>query len=128
MEYNYMKHLQILLIFFVTMSSVSAVSLCKPGEEIVFSGPTKSGKQIAVCSTKDAVRYRFGLVGKIELEYPQTAAYSSNQFLYFHYFSAGVDHTSLEFKTPGATSAITKNLESHLTVLPSTSKEIQARW
>lgn len=63
-----MKHLQILALSCPTSVCASAATLCNPDEGVVFICPTKSGKQIAVCATKDAVRYRYGSIGKIELE------------------------------------------------------------
>jgi hypothetical protein len=111
LEFDDMKHLQILALLCATSVCASAATLCSPGENVVFSCPTKSGKQIAVCVTKDAVRYRYGRVGKIELEFPQTSSYSSDQFSYFHYFRPGTDRTSLEFETPGAHYAIDSEYE-----------------
>jgi len=53
--------------------------------------------------TKDAgyLQYRFGLPGKIELEFPRQREGSSQSFRYHHYFRAQVDLTEISFTNEG---------------------------
>lgn len=91
-------------------------SLCERDEKIVFScslaKPAKPGKVVSLCSsrelTKDRgyLRYRFGLPGKIELEYPKDGERPQEAFKYSHYFRAQVDETEISFSLNGYEYAI----------------------
>jgi hypothetical protein len=84
-------------------------SLCEKDEKIVFSCTTagKAAKIVSLCSSKELTKdrgylqYRFGLPGKIELEYPQQREQTQTAFKYSHYFRAQVDQTEISF-TSGA--------------------------
>jgi hypothetical protein len=83
-------------------------SLCERGEKIVFSCTVgKSPKTVSLCSsrvlTKDTgyMKYRFGLPGKIELEYPKEQKLARDAFKYTHYFRYQVDYTSISFTLEG---------------------------
>lgn len=85
-----------------------ANSLCEPTEKIIFSCTVKrSAKIVSLCSSKDFAKdrgylqYRFGLPGKVELEFPKTRAGTQGQFHYSHYFRYQVDLTEISFNIDG---------------------------
>lgn len=93
--------------------SLAPTSLCTKDEKVVFSCPlTRSMKIVSLCSsqklTKDAgyLQYRFGLPGKIELEFPDNRADSLKAFKYSHYFRAKVDSTEISFSRNGYTYSV----------------------
>ncbi len=67
---------------------------------------------MSLCSspelTKDKgyLQYRFGLPGKIELEFPKEREKSQQVFKYTHYFRAQVDLTEISFNSDGHQYAI----------------------
>jgi hypothetical protein len=80
-------------------------SLCTADEHIIFSCTVKrSAKLVSLCSSKDLAKdhgylqYRFGLPGKIELEFPKDRTHTQEQFRYSHYFRYQVDETEITFK------------------------------
>lgn len=83
------------------------VSLCTSNEKVVFSCTLKSSRIVSLCSspelTKDKgyLQYRFGLPGKIELEFPKEREKSQQVFKYTHYFRAQVDLTEISFTSDG---------------------------
>lgn len=83
-------------------------SLCAKDERIIFSCQVKKPAKIAsVCASKDLtsergyLQYRFGLPGKIELEYPKDRVGTQQKFQYLHYFRARVDLTEINFSIDG---------------------------
>ena len=52
------------------------------------------------------LQYRFGLPGKIELQYPEQREQSQRAFKYSHYFRAQVDMTEISFSREGHEYAI----------------------
>src|SRR5919106_687690 len=80
----------------ITASNVAQLqpgSLCERDEKIVFSCTVgKAAKTVSLCSSKELtkdtgyMKYRFGLPGKIELEYPQEQQRANEAFKYSHYF------------------------------------------
>ena len=93
--------------------TVAPTSLCTNEEKVVFSCPLKrSPKIVSLCSsqklTKDTgyLQYRFGIPGKIELEFPDNRAESLRVFKYSHYFRAKVDSTEISFSRNGFTYAV----------------------
>lgn len=81
-------------------------SLCESTEKIVFSCTVgKTAKLVSLCSSKELTRdrgylqYRFGVPGKIELEFPNQREQSQSAFKYSHYFRAQVDQTEISFST-----------------------------
>ena len=93
-------------------------SLCGKGEKVVFSCSVKgSSRIVSLCSsikltkTEGYLQYRFGLPGKIELEYPKERAGSLKQFEYSHYFRAQVDRTTISFSVNGYSYSIFDNYE-----------------
>ena len=79
-------------------------SLCESTEKIVFSCTVgKASKIVSLCSSKDLTKdrgylqYRFGLPGKIELEFPKQRKQTQSAFKYSHYFRAQFDQTEISF-------------------------------
>jgi hypothetical protein len=79
-------------------------SLCEPAEKIVFSCTVgKAAKIVSLCSSKELTKdrgylqYRFGLPGKIELEFPKQREQTQAAFKYSHYFRAQFDQTEISF-------------------------------
>ena len=94
-------------------SSLVPTSLCNKDEKVVFSCPLRrSAKIVSLCSsqklTKDAgyLQYRFGVPGKIELEFPEVRDDSLKVFQYGHYFRAKVDSTEISFSRNGYTYSV----------------------
>lgn len=84
------------------------VTLCAKDERVIFSCPVKKpAKIISVCASKDLasdrgyLQYRFGLPGKIELEFPKDRKGTQEKFQYTHYFRAQFDMTSINFTIDG---------------------------
>ena len=90
-----------------------AGALCEKGEKIVIScAIRKPAKIVSLCSSPNLskeqgyVQYRFGLPGKVELEFPKTRSETHGQFRYYHYFRAQVDQTEISFTSEGYQYAI----------------------
>ena len=88
--------------------ALQANSLCLRDEKIVFSCAVKrTAKIISLCASKDLdkergyLQYRFGLPGKIELEFPKLRTGTQQQFRYSHYSRAQVDLTEINFNIDG---------------------------
>lgn len=83
-------------------------TLCAKDERVIFSCAVKRpAKIVSVCASKDLtsdqgyLQYRFGLPGKIELEYPKDRNGSQEKFQYTHYFRAQFDLTAINFNIDG---------------------------
>jgi hypothetical protein len=83
-------------------------TLCARDERVIFSCPVKRpAKIVSVCASKDLtsdrgyLQYRFGLPGKIELEYPKDRQGAQQKFHYTHYFRAQFDMTEIGFTIDG---------------------------
>jgi len=83
-------------------------TLCEKGERVIFSCPVKRpAKIVSLCASKDLavdrgyLQYRFGLPGKIELEYPKERTGTQQKFQYTHYFRAQFDLTEISFTNDG---------------------------
>ena len=92
---------------------LQAGSLCEKDEKIVFSCPIRRpAKIVSLCSSKDLTKergylqYRFGLPGKIELEFPKQREQTQTAFKYSHYFRAQFDLTEISFSQDGHEYAI----------------------
>lgn len=90
------------------VAQLQAGSLCEREEKIVFSCKVgKEAKTVSLCSSKELtkdkgyLKYRFGLPGKIELEYPKEQKLAREAFEYSHYFRAQVDSTEIRFTLDG---------------------------
>lgn len=83
-------------------------SLCARDERIIFSCPVKKPlKIVSLCASKNLsaeqgyLQYRFGLPGKVELEFPKERTGTQQKFQYTHYFRAQVDLTEISFSNNG---------------------------
>ena len=83
-------------------------TLCAKDERVIFSCPVKRpAKIVSLCASKDLtsergyLQYRFGLPGKIELEFPKDRKGTQQKFQYTHYFRAQFDMTSINFTIDG---------------------------
>ena len=88
--------------------SLQGGTLCEKGERVIFSCPVKRpAKIVSLCASKDLtaetgyLQYRFGLPGKVELQYPQDRTGTQSKFQYTHYFRAQVDLTEISFTNNG---------------------------
>ena len=88
----------------VNAQAVKPASLCGKDEKTIFTCQVKpSTKTVSLCSsasltkTEGYLQYRFGLPGKVELEYPKDRTVSREAFAYSHYFRAKVDLTEISF-------------------------------
>jgi len=93
-----------------------ALTLCAKDETVVFSCQLKnSPKTVSLCSssrltkTQGYLQYRFGLPGKVELEYPKQRSDSQKSFHYSHYFRAQFDSTEISFSTDDYTYTVFDN-------------------
>jgi hypothetical protein len=91
-------------------------SLCEKAEKVVFSCQLKnSAKIVSLCSssklskTEGYLQYRFGVSGKIELEYPKQRSDAQKSFHYSHYFRARFDLTEISFSLEGHTYTVFDN-------------------
>ena len=93
-------------------SALQANSLCAQDEHIIFSCAVKRpaklpAKIVSLCASRDLdkqrgyLQYRFGLPGKVELEFPKGRQGTQQQFHYTHYFRAQVDLTEISFNIDG---------------------------
>lgn len=102
------------LLFGVAMATPLSVAqlqlgtLCEKDEKIVFSCPVaRTAKIVSLCSSQELTKekgylqYRFGLPGKIELEFPKQREAAAKSFKYSHYFRAQVDLTEIKFSSDG---------------------------
>jgi hypothetical protein len=83
-------------------------TLCAKDERVIYSCPVKRpAKIVSICASKNLtsdqgyLQYRFGLPGKIELEYPTDRKGTQQKFQYTHYFRARFDLTSINFNLDG---------------------------
>jgi heat shock protein HslJ len=83
-------------------------SLCGTDEQIIFSCRLKRpAKIVSLCASPDLQRdegylqYRFGLPGRVELEYPEDHQATQERFEYTHYFRYQVDLTEINFSIEG---------------------------
>src|SRR5712671_7188645 len=88
--------------------SLQPNSLCAKDERIIFSCPVKRpAKIVSICASKDLtsergyLQYRFGLPGKVELEFPKDRNATQQKFQYSHYFRARFEMTSINFTIDG---------------------------
>jgi hypothetical protein len=83
-------------------------SLCARDERIIFSCPIRRpAKIVSLCASKNLtadqgyLQYRFGLPGKVELEFPKDRTGTQQKFQYMHYFRARFDLTEISFNIDG---------------------------
>ena len=91
-------------------------SLCAKSEHIIFSCATRrSGvsvsrspaKIVSLCASRvldkeqGYLQYRYGLPGKVELEFPSSRTGTQRKFQYTHYMRYQVDLTEINFEIDG---------------------------
>jgi hypothetical protein len=86
------------------MAQSQSGTLCDQTEKIVFSCPiVNSRKTVSLCSSKELTKekgylqYRYGVPGKVELEFPTKREQTQTAFKYSHYFRAQFDMTDISF-------------------------------
>ena len=78
--------------FAVLAQGNAAASLCEANERILFTCPVGK-KLVSVCSSRDldeskgAMQYRFGLIEKLELVYPEEVAHPKRHFKFQRTYS-----------------------------------------
>ncbi len=103
--------LAIVAIFNLTSETVSAQkkakSLCQASEQTIWSCLTTKNKIASVCASKDLaedkgyLQYRFGVLGKVELEFPKSRKDSQKAFKYSRYTRPLVTMLTLSFENNG---------------------------
>jgi hypothetical protein len=96
-------------------SELQPNSLCAKTEHIIFSCRTRGslqqattpGKIVSLCASLDLdkehgyLQYRYGLPGKVELQFPELRQRTQQMFRYTHYFRYQVDLTAINFSING---------------------------
>lgn len=86
---------------------VNSKSLCAASEQTIWSCTTTRNKLASVCASKDLtadrgyVQYRFGILGKVELEFPAERKDSQKSFKYSRYTRPLVTMLTLSFANGG---------------------------
>jgi hypothetical protein len=93
----------LLLALFSTTAGAGG-SHCRDQEQLVFScNIAKSSKVVSLCASRPfskaqgSLVYRFGPIGKVELEFPSSPTDSIGQFRLAHYFRYQTDRTDVSF-------------------------------
>lgn len=93
--------------------SMKPSSLCAQNEQVVWSCETVRERKLAsICSSKDLdrtrgyVQYRFGRVGRVELEFPRQRAGTQSAFKYSRHTRPLVTYLKLEFLNNGVSYTI----------------------
>ena len=90
-----------------TAAAAKSKSLCQSSEQTIWSCTTVKNKIASVCASKDLaedkgyLQYRFGVPGKIELEYPKERKDSAQKFKYSRYTRPLVTMLTLKFENEG---------------------------
>lgn len=99
----------ILALALLAVNARAMESHCSQQEQTIFSCVVAgSSKVISLCASKPlskeqgALAYRFGQIGKIELEFPSSSQGSLQQFRYAHYSRFQVDRTEVSFSNGNA--------------------------
>lgn len=108
-EYKMKRTLLVLALTCISVSALAgAPSHCITLEQVIYSCKIKnSQKVVSLCASKDLsaksgyLQYRFGHLGKVELEFPDERKNSQTQFRYAHYFRFQIDRTEVSFKNAG---------------------------
>ncbi|WP_333676241.1 hypothetical protein [Dyella sp.] len=73
-------------------------SLCRPPEKTYYSCNTTHHKIISLCGAlPNALQYRFGSPGKVELQYPARAKDGTKLMRYTYYFRFRTNYTEVVF-------------------------------
>ncbi|MBS1792728.1 MAG: hypothetical protein JSS81_02670 [Acidobacteria bacterium] len=88
-------------------SSARPKSLCAAREQTIWTCTTTRAKVLSICASKDLaedrgyVQYRYGVPGKVELEYPKERKDSAQKFRYTRYTRPLVTMLTLSFENDG---------------------------
>jgi hypothetical protein len=93
----------------IAVGALQPTTLCAKSERVIFSclsrrTGSKLAKVISLCSSKNLskeqgyLQYRYGLPGKVELEYPNSRTGTQQLFKYHHYMRYRVDLTEINFE------------------------------
>jgi len=100
---NPMRQLAMMLVLF-SANAGAIETHCAAHEQAIFSCTmAKSSKVVSLCAStilskeQGTLAYRFGRIGKVELEFPASPQASLRQFRYAHYFRPDVDRTEVSF-------------------------------
>jgi len=90
----------------------AAAGLCVGGEVSYFACRTARDRRIALCGqAPQAVQYRYGRSGAVELQFPERAADASTQMLYSHYGRYQTERVELRFTNGGVDYVLFEYLE-----------------
>jgi hypothetical protein len=105
--------LWILLALISFSSKAWSLELCTADEKAYFSCQVRNSPKVAsLCGSKSLtatqgyLQYRFGIPGKVEMEFPKDKQNTQKAFLYMHYFRAQDDQTQLSFDNNGTSYTI----------------------
>jgi hypothetical protein len=83
-------------------------TLCEKNERVIFGCLLKRPvKIVSVCASKDLtsesgyLQYRFGLPGRVELQFPKDRTGTQQKFEYMHYFRARFELNEINFTVDG---------------------------
>ena len=89
-----------------------APGLCAADEVSYFACRTERDRRIALCGkSPQAVQYRYGRNGAVELQFPERAADAATQMLYAHYGRYQTDRVELRFTNGGVEYVLFEYLE-----------------
>jgi hypothetical protein len=87
----------------VAANGPAAPGLCGAQETAFFACPVARGRFIGLCgSTAKALQYRFGRVGAVELQLPDSAAAGADRMLFAHYSRYQTDRVEVRFENQGS--------------------------
>jgi hypothetical protein len=96
-----------LVVALLAVDAGAVASHCSKQEQVIFScAIAQSRKVVSLCASRlsekgqEALTYRFGPIGKVELEFPRSPAGSLAHFRYAHYLRFRTDRTEVSFSTP----------------------------
>jgi hypothetical protein len=103
-------------------------TLCRQGEEVLFSCPVKDGTtMVSLCGSKHLtaqegyLQYRFGHADHIQLEFPTQRQETQKMFRYAQYSRYQVNRVAISFQRGGYTYALFDSYEGDM--LPKTHQQ-----
>ncbi|WP_432240883.1 hypothetical protein [Herbaspirillum robiniae] len=82
-------------------------TMCKPGEQEIFSCTTKAKKTASLCASPDfsakggTLQYRFGTPARTELQYPDTPQPAAGKFFFSSTMYSGGGEAHIRFSNGG---------------------------
>lgn len=112
--YRSMPRLLFSILIFILSAPIATAAgkpentLCRPDEQVFFSCRLQQGKKIvSLCGStglkaqQGYLKYRFGVPGKLELEFPASSKDTQKRFRYVHYARYKVERTAVTFDNNG---------------------------